>query len=133
MQYIPNEIVSELDESMLEILRQPCKAVTDDANTNELSLANETDYKPEDIDFETLIISLIASSDEGTKWMQVSFECFKQCFANAETIKKILYISRIESNCRCYRDFGVIFKDVETSISKLSVQAIWRWVQYIFC
>ncbi|VDI03707.1 Hypothetical predicted protein [Mytilus galloprovincialis] len=88
LQYIPNEIVSELDESMLEILRQTCKAVTDDANTNELSLANETDYKPEDIDFETLIISLIASSDEGTKWMQVSFECFKQCFANAETIKK---------------------------------------------
>lgn len=45
LQYIPNEVVSEMDESTLEILRHPSRRLQDNSNDNDVQYPKELDVE----------------------------------------------------------------------------------------
>ena len=90
LQYLPQDVVSEMDEETLHLIRDAGKSMRNtsepsvelvDENVNENNVLNDDDY-------DAALVALIAGSHENSEWETCTLNKCKQCFTDAQTIQK---------------------------------------------
>ncbi|CAG2209236.1 unnamed protein product [Mytilus edulis] len=79
LQYLLTEIITEMDEDAINMLREAGKAMTENTQLND-PLTDVQDFKPQQMNFEAALIDLIASKNPETDstWESCSLDNFKK-------------------------------------------------------
>ena len=96
MQQLPADILSELDEEAITVVRQACQAAVQKKAEPEDD-RSDTHDTPQPQDYESALIELLASNPQfADKWKTFTLDEFSKCLNNATTINKMFTVPELK-------------------------------------